>query len=208
MATKHSTTKKVSKKQAFANSLSTSNLIAVSILISILSVVLAIIIGRMLVSSLMLNARVIGKKTTASKQINANYDNLKGLQSSYNSLGALRETASNALPIKPELPLLWAMMENIGTTSGVSTTSVTSVVTSDVAAPAGGPVQQLPITVSVQGSYAAIQTYLKNIELSTRPLRVSNVTLSGTNANVQANLLITTYYQGPADLNVGSEVVQ
>lgn len=208
MATNKSTTKKVSKKQAFANNLSTSNLIAVSILVAVLSVVLAIIIGRMLVSNLMLNARVIGKKTTASKQINTNYDNLKGLQSSYSSLGALRETASNALPIKPELPLLWAMMENIGTTSGVSTTSVTSVVTSDVTAPAGGSVQQLPITVSVQGSYAAIQTYLKNIELSTRPLRVNNVTLSGTNTNMQANLLITTYYQGPADLNVGSEVVQ
>lgn len=207
MATK-STVKKVSKKQEFANNLSTSNLIAVSILISILSIVLALIIGRMLVSSLMLNARVIGKKTTASKQINTNYDNLKGLQSSYNGLGSLRETASNALPTRPELPLLWAMMENIGNSSGVSTTSVTSVVTSDVDAPAGGPVQQLPITVSVQGSYAAIQTYLQNIELSTRPLRVSNVTLSGTNNNVQANLLITTYYQGPANLTVGSEVVR
>lgn len=202
------TAKKVSKKQEFANSLSTSNLIAVSILISILSIVLAVIIGRMLVSNLMLNARVIGKKSTASKQINTNYDNLKGLQSDYNGLGALRETASNALPTRPELPLLWAMMENIGNSSGVSTSSVTSVVTSDVDAPAGGPVQQLPITVSVQGSYEAIQTYLKNIELSTRPLRVVNVTLSGTSNSVQANLLITTYYQGPADLNVGSEVVQ
>ena len=200
--------KKISKKQAFADKLSTSNLIAVSILIGILSIVLAVIIGKMLLGSLMLNAKVIGKKSTASKQINTNYDNLKGLQSSYNSLGALRETASSALPIRPELPLLWAMMENIGNASGVSTGSVTSVVTADADAPAGGPVQQLPISVSVQGSYEAIQTYLKNIELSTRPLRVSNITLSGTNNNVQANLLITTYYQGSADLTIGSEVVQ
>lgn len=204
------TTKKatVSKRQAFANSLSTSNLIALSILIGVVSVILALVIGKMLVSSMMLNARVIGKKSTASKQINANYDALKGLQDDYNSLGSIRETATTALPTKPDLPQLWAMMENIGNSSGVATTSVNSVATSDAEAAAGSPVQSLPITVSVQGSYAAIQTYLQNVELSTRPLRVTNVTLSGTNNTVQANLSITTYYQGPANLNVGSEVVQ
>lgn len=205
MATKN---KKTTSKQAFASNLSTSNLIALAILVGILSVVIALIIGRMLVSSMMLNARVIGKKSTASKQISANYDNLKKLQDEYNSLGATRETITTALPTKPSLPQLWAMMENLGTSSGVSTGSVTSVATSDAEAPAGGTVQQLPINVSVQGSYAAVQDYLKNIELSTRPLRVTNVTLSGTNNTVQANLTIVTYYQGAADLNVGSEVVQ
>lgn len=205
MATKK---KKTVPKKAFASNLSTSNLIALAILTGILSIVLALIIGRMLVSSMMLNARVIGKKTTASKQVSANYDNLKKLQDEYNSLGATRETVTTALPTKPGLPQLWAMMENIGNSSGVSTGSVSSVATTDAEAPAGGPVQQLPFTVSVQGSYTAIQDYLKNIELSTRPLRVTNVTLSGTNNTVQANLTIVTYYQGAANLNVESEVVQ
>lgn len=201
-------TKKVSRKQAFANSLSTSNLIAAAILVSALSIILALIIGKQLLGSMMLNARVIGKKSTANKQISTNYDNLKALQNEYNALGSLRETAATALPTKPSLPQLWAMMENIGAASGVSTSSVSSVATTDAEAPAGSAVQQLPITVSVQGSYAAVQEYLKNLELSTRPLRVTNVTLSGTNNVVQANLTITTYYQGAANLNVGSEVVQ
>lgn len=204
MATKN---KKTTSK-AFASNLSTSNLIALAILTGILSVVLALIIGRMLLSSMMLNARVIGKKSTANKQISANYDNLKKLQDDYNSLGATRDTIATALPTNPDLPQLWAMMENIGSSSGVSTSSVSSVATSDAEAPAGGPVQQLPISVSVQGSYAALQDYLKNLELSTRPLRVTNITLSGTNNTVQANLTIVTYYQGAANLNVGSEVVQ
>lgn len=210
MANKKTTTKagNVSKRQAFANSLSTSNLIALAILIGVLSIVLALIIGKQLLGSMMLNARVIGKKSAASKQINTNYDNLKKLQGEYNNLGALRDTAATALPTKPDLPQLWAMMENIGTTSGVTTTSVSSTTAADVQAPAGGDVQQLPITVAVQGSYAAVQDYLKNLELSTRPLRVTNIMLSGTNNTVQANLTITTYYQGPADLKVGSEVVQ
>lgn len=208
MATKSTATNKISKKQAFANSLSTSNLIAVAILVSVLSIVLAVIIGKMLVGSMMLNARVIGKKSAASKQISTNYDNLKNLQSEYGALGSNREVAANALPTKPGLPELWAMLENIGTNSGVSTSAVGSTQTSDNEAPAGAPVQQLPVTVTVQGSYAAIQTYLQNIELSARPLRVTNVTLSGTNNVIQANLTITTYYQGPANLNIGSEVVQ
>ncbi len=207
MATNKRTTKTTTKK-AFASNLSTSNLIAVAILIGILSVAIALIVGRMLLSSMMLNARVIGKKNAANKQISANYDNLKGLQDQYSSLGATRETVTAALPTKPSLPELWAMMENIGNTSGVSTSSVTSVVTTDAEAPAGGPVQQLPITVSVQGSYTAIQDYLKNLELSTRPLRVSSVSISGSTNTVQANLTIVTYYQGAADLKVGSEVVQ
>jgi Tfp pilus assembly protein PilO len=200
-------TKKTTKK-AFASNLSTSNLIALAILVGILSVVLALIIGRMLVESMMLNSRVISKKTAASKQINANYENLRSLQSQYSELGATRETITTALPTKPSLPQLWAMMENIGNSSGVSTSSVNTVATSDAEASAGSTVQQLPITVSVQGSYAAVQDYLKNIERSTRPLRVTNVTLSGTNNTTQANLTIITYYQGAANLNVDSEVVQ
>lgn len=199
---------KDARKQAFASNLSTSNLIALALLVAIMSIMVALLIGRMLVGSMMLNARVIGKKSVANKQISANYDNLKKLQDEYNGLGSARETITTALPTKPSLPQLWAMLENIGTTSGVSTSSVSSVVTSDAEAPAGGSVQQLPITVSVQGSYAAIQDYLKNIELSTRPLRVTNVTLAGSNNTIQANLTIVTYYQGAANLKVGSEVVQ
>lgn len=209
MATKKTTKlTKDARKQAFASNLSTSNLIALALLVGILSVAVALLVGRMLLGSMMLNARVIGKKSAANKQISANYDNLKSLQNEYNSLGASRETINSALPTKPNLPQLWAMMENIGNSSGVSTSSVSSVTLSDAEAPAGGPVQQLPITVSVQGSYAAIQDYLKNLELSTRPLRVTNVTISGTNNTVQANLTIVTYYQGAADLKVGSEVVK
>lgn len=205
MATK---TKKTASSKAFASNLSTSNLIAAALLVGVLSVVLALIIGRMLLSSMMLNARVIGKKSAASKQISTNYDNLKKLQGDYSALGATREIITTSLPSQPALPQLWAMMENIANSSGVSTSSVGSVAMADAEAPAGGPVQQLPITVTVQGSYAAIQQYLKNIEQSTRPLRVTNVTLSGTDTTVQASLTVVTYYQGAADLKVGSEVVQ
>jgi len=201
-------TKPATNKKTFASDLSTSNLIVLALLVGILSIVIAIIIGRMLVDSMMLNAKVIGKKSEASKQINANYDALKGLQSEYTGLGSTRETITTALPTKPSLPQLWAMMENIGNSSGVTTNSVASTVTTDVEAPAGSSVMQLPITVSVQGSYAAVQTYLSNLELSTRPLRVTNVTLSGTNNVTQATLSITTYYQGKANLNVESEVVK
>lgn len=195
-------------KHEFASNVSTSNLIALSILVALLSIAAALIIGRMLLGTMSLKARVIGKKSTASKTINANYDALKALQGEYNNLGALRDTVATALPNKPSLPELWSMMESIGTASGVQTNSVTSSVARDVAAPAGGPLTSLPFTVSAQGSYSSIQTYLQNIEASTRPLRVTNVTLSGTNSVVQATLLITTYYQGSANIKVGSEVVQ
>jgi Tfp pilus assembly protein PilO len=205
MANKKTLTK---NKKAFASNLSTSNLIAACILVGILSIAIALLVGRMLLDSMMLNARVIGKKSEANKQIATNYDNLKKLQGDYNGLGSSRDTITTALPTNPALPQLWAMMENIGTTSGVAINSVSSSAASDAEAPAGSPLQQLPITVSAQGSYAAIQSFLSNIELSTRPLRVTNVALSGTNNSMQATLTITTYYQGAADLKVGSEVVQ
>lgn len=209
MATKKST-KLVNeaRKQAFASNLSTSNLIAAAILVGVLSIAVALIVGRMLLSSMMLNARVIGKKSAANKQISTNYNNLKSLQGEYNGLGANRETITSALPTKPNLPQLWAMLENISNSSGVTTSSVSSTITSDAEAPVGSTVRQLPISVSVQGSYVSIQDYLKNIELSTRPLRVTNITLSGTSNTIQANLTIVTYYQGAADLSVGSEVVR
>lgn len=207
MASSNSATK-VTRRQAFANSLSTSNLIAISILIAIVSVVLALILGRMLVNNLMLNSRVISKKTAASRQINANYDALKGLQDEYNSLGATRDKIAAALPNRPSLPELWSMFENIGNESGVTTTSLSTTATEDVEAPAGGEAQSLNVVLSVRGSYDAVQKYLKNLEISSRPVRVTNVTLSGTSSVIQASLNATTYYQGPADLTVGSEVVQ
>jgi len=201
-------TKKSATKKAFASNVSTSNLIAGAILVGVLSIVIALLIGRVLLDNMLLNARVIGKKSAANKQISTNYDNLKKLQGDYNGLGSQRDTITTALPTKPSLPQLWAMMENIGNTSGVGISSVSSNVTSDAEALAGSEVQQLPITVSAEGSYAAIQSFLANMELSTRPLRVTNIALSGTNNQVQATLTVTTYYQGAADLNVGSEAVQ
>ena len=200
--------KKPTTKKAFASNLSTSNLIAGAILVGIMSIVIGILIGRLLLDNMMLNARVIGKKSAANKQITTNYNNLKQLQGEYNGLGSLRDTIATALPTKPSLPQLWAMMENIGNSSGVGISSVSSASTSDAEAPAGGGVQQLPITVSAQRSYTAIQSFLANMELSSRPLRVTNVAISGTNNQIQATMTVTTYYQGAADLKVGSETVQ
>lgn len=200
--------KKPTTKKAFASNLSTSNLIAGAILVGIMSIVIGILIGRLLLDNMMLNARVIGKKSAANKQITTNYNNLKQLQGEYNGLGSLRDTIATALPTKPSLPQLWAMMENIGNSSGVGISPVSSASPSDAEAPAGGGVQQLPITVSAQGSYTAIQSFLANMELSSRPLRVTNVAISGTNNQIQATMTVTTYYQGAADLKVGSETVQ
>ena len=199
---------KVSRRDELANSLGTNNLIAVSILIGFISVVAALVVGRVLVNSMLLNARVISKKTQASRQINANYDALKGLQAEYNSLGATREKIADALPTKPSLPELWAMFENIGNASSVTTTALSTSTTQDAEAAAGSEVQSLGLVVSVRGTYDDIQKYLKNLEQSARPVTVTNITLSGTSQIIQASITANTYYQGAADLSVGSEVVK
>lgn len=196
------------QKDSFVNSLSTSRLIIGAVAVSAVCVVVAFIVGRALIGNLVLNAKVINKKSAANKQISTNYDNLKAMQTDYDALGATRDVINNSLPTKPDLPALWAMLENIGTTSGVSTTTVGSPVTADqVAAPARSP-QAVEVNVAVAGSYASIQNYLKNLELSARPFRVTSITMSGTTSNAQATVTMTTYYQGPANLKVGSEVVQ
>lgn len=199
---------KVSKTQRFADSLSTSNLIIVAVLISILSLGITIVIGRSLVNSMMLNAKIIGRKSTANKQIKSNYDALKSLQTEYNGLGAIRDVVETSLPKRPSLPELYSMMENLGNTSQVTTQSVSPTATTDQDAAPGTGVQKLTVSVAVTGNYASIKKYLNNLELSARPLHVDSINLGGNDSVMQASITLTTYYQGAADLSIGSEVIK
>jgi len=199
---------KPNKAQKFADSLSTSNLIVVAVLISFLSAGIAIVVGRSLINNMVLNARVISKKNAANKQISNNYTALKNLQTEYNGLGAIRETIETSMPKRPNLPELYTMMENLGNTSQVTTQSVSPTTTTDVDAVPGTGLQKLTVSVSVSGSYASIKTYLKNIELSARPLHIDSLNLGGNDTTMQASIVMTTYYQGAADLSIGSEVIK
>lgn len=199
---------KVSKTQKFADSLSTSNLIVLAVLLSFLSVGIGLLVGRGLISNMLLNAKIVSRKNAANKQISANYNALKSLQTEYNGLGALRDTVESSMPTRPSLPELYAMMENLGNTSQVTTQSVSPTTTTDQDAPAGSGLQKLPLSVSVTGSYASVKKYLVNLEMSARPLHVNSITLGGNDTTMQASITITAYYQGPADLSIGSEVVK
>lgn len=199
---------KTSKTQKFADSLSTSNLIVVAVLLSFLSMGVALVIGRGLVSNMVLNAKIIGRKSSANKQITKNYNALKNLQTEYNGLGAIRDAVETSMPKRPSLPELYSMMENLGNSSQVNTQTVAPTATTDENAAPGSDIMKLPVAVSVSGSYANIKKYLHNLEMSARPLHVDSITLGGNDTTMQASITLTTYYQGDADLSIGSEVVK
>ena len=202
MATKGTTTKAAVAK------LSTRNLIMASLVVSVVSVVAMVFVGRILVNQMTLNARVAGKKSAANAQAAKNLDALKQLESTYNSLGFTKDAITHGLPTKPDMPALAAMMENIASTSGVTMSALSQKVLTDAPAAPGNSPQNFDITMQVQGSYAALQTYIKNMEVSVRPLRVTAITFTGSNDAVQATFEVTSYYQGKADIETGTEVVQ
>jgi Tfp pilus assembly protein PilO len=201
-----------SKKTA----ISTNNFIIMVIVASFLVVLLAGFVTKQLVGQIMFNNRVVSKKAAASRQLKQNLEAIPQLQSNYANLGARGQLVLDSLPSTPDFPAAVSMLEVMAGTSGVRLKSVSpgdtevqlaSAETSGQGQLASGA-QPVSIRLTVEGSYDSLLSFYKNIELSSRPLKVVSIDQSGVTASQAADIGLTTYYQAPADLSPKTEVVK
>lgn len=210
---------------------STTNLVLLAALVAGISLVILILAGRVLWKQITLNGRVISKKQAAEKQLKANIEAIPTLTQNYQSLDGTKDTINNALPTKADFPALVAMMEAVAGTSGVEldsvspsangsataspataaqvTTNPTAVAaaTSGVNTTVSEPTKT-EFSVSIKGTYANITTFLTNLQLSARPVSYSSMKLSGTTADLTADLDLYSYYYAPTVLQDKTEVVK
>ena len=160
------------------------------------------------------NDRVISAKQTARSAIESNLQSLDSLNSQFPEL---KDRASNnsktilhALPPSYDYAALVTSMEYLAKTSGVR---LVGGVGQDLSASvikeqSTSQPQEIPLNISVEGSYEGIVRYIEALERNIRPIIVTNISLNGNNTSLQATLQAKTYYQPARTLDVANEEVQ
>lgn len=147
------------------------------------------------------NDRVITAKTQARDDVEANITNVEKLADQFSELDSSATTNAttilHALPPVYDYASLVTSLNAIAVTSGVKfngSSGQDSSADAILSSPVSTPIE-IPITMQVTGSYGAIKTFMTNLERSIRPIQVSSVNYSGSNASVEAQIQAVTYYQ-------------
>ena len=103
----------------------------------------------------------------------------------------------DALPETYDFPALMSSMQALLTTPGITVQSLTGSDTSLTQIVSPQPVP-IPISFSVQGSYANIQNLFSILNRSVSPIDILSVELSGTDTDLTASITAQTYYYEPS----------
>lgn len=202
------------KDMANKHELSSNNFIIVSALITLVAVILSFVAGRALFGQIVLNSKVISKKSIAADQLQKNLENIPTLKANHAALGPNAKLILDSLPDKQEYPAIVSTIETIAGLSSVKLKSVSPVVqaasvsTNPSTPPSQTGPQQVPLTVTVEGTYENILKFFSNMELSSRPLKVVSISQQGPTASQQLKADAVTYWQAPADLSLKMETVK
>jgi Tfp pilus assembly protein PilO len=203
------TTPKQTKQQ-----LKTSNYIAIVIIVSVLVVLGSGYFIKSLSSGLILNQKIIAKKSVASNTLKTDISAAKSITQQYSDLGSQVKTIESALPGTADFSGIANAVEAMAGASGMQYKDVaaaSNIATSAVGTTSSKGAATLGtqgITITVSGSYAALNRFLSALESSARPVRVNDISISGTSAVLNATIDATTYYQSPTTFTVTSEDVK
>lgn len=152
------------------------------------------------------NSRVISAKREAEDTLRQNLAHAPQLQQNYQLLEDSKVNSQiilDALPSRYDFPALATSVASLVTRSGLVIESFNGEDQGEAA------VQQqadpapidMPFQLTVEGSYDDVKKFIQNLNRSIRAMKVEKLSLSGTNANMQAELEITSYYQPAVSLS-------
>lgn len=204
-------TNSISKAGAKLND---NNYIIVILLISLVVLGITAIVGKSLVTTVIRDTKVMAKKDAADKQLEKNLVTSADLISNYKALGE-KKLIDTSLPTTRDFSGLIAMLEKMSGSAGITLKDVTpaSVGAADlsVKAPqAAGEAtpKTLLFSATVIGSYASLTAFLDAAEHASRPIRVTAIQITGSGSQLNANISMTTYYQGKASIPFKLEEVK
>ena len=196
---------KISKREQVQKAGST---VFVAVAVAAVVVMFSLIASRFMWNKKSYNDRVIIAKTKARDDIQTNSNNLNKLSEQFAQLDSSASTNAttilHALPPVYDYASLVTSLNSLAITSGVKFTGSSGQDTSADAvtsAPISQPVE-IPISLQISGSYDAIKKYMINLEKSIRPINVTNVSYTGSNQTIEAQIQAVTYYQPSRSLDV------
>lgn len=173
--------------------------------------------------------KVLGAKKTALRQLDANLAARDDLVDAYqvfnsgaqnaiggNPAGTGERDGSNAkimldaLPSVYDFPQLATSVEALAGSQGVVITSMTGVDDQVTQSQQMGSAQPeavaMPFTVTVEGPYAQVQSFVRSLELSIRPIKVTAASFTSGDGKVTAAITAESQYQPARKFQVEKKV--
>ncbi len=190
--------------------------------------IFSLVASKSLLSQRSYQAKVISKKETAKKQLQANIKSRDQLVAQYklfvgstnNVIGGLSagtgdrdgdnaKITLDALPSKYDYPALATSLDKLVKSNNLTIASIsgTDDELNQAAASNSGPVE-MPFIVSYGGSALNSQNLLTTLQRSIRPIVVQKMTISGDQTNLNTTINAKTYYQPETALSIKNEVVK
>lgn len=209
--------------------LSSNSLIAGLMIVATLVVAGSIVASKVFIGELAFNNRVLGAKREVNGVLAQNVNNLEDLAANFEALrgdGIAPADVLRALPTSHDFANLSGQLELLASLSGAQLLTVTlsgdsavasesaeaSVPTADPAAtelaPTAEGVQPATFTISANGSYQSLVTFITATEVFVRPIQINAVKLSGSEPSVVVELTITTYYQSRTEVGNETRTIQ
>ena len=193
---------------------SVNNYIVIMVVVSLLAILVTGFIVNILGREFYMNTKVIIGKQKAVSDLGEKKDNADSLMASYENLGQRRDLIEHAIPNTSDFPQIVTIVNNAAQSSGVRIKAVSpnAVSLSAVATPETTPVEgaatPYKFGMDVEGSYARVRDFIKNLELSARPIKVDAISIRGDGVSLNVSMRGTTYYQSEATLEDKLEPVK
>lgn len=195
--------------------------VVVFISLAVAVLIFTIFAAQSLIKQIQYNNKVLSLRNQAVAQLEQNIDQANQLAVSFEAFDNAQESVIgnatknstiilNALPSKYDLPALVTSLESVINSSGASISSITGndeEVTAEQSSLNPEP-KEIPFTISAKGSYAAIQSLVFNLERSTRPIVVKEISFKGSDNDLEATISAVTYYQPVKKLDLDKKTVQ
>jgi hypothetical protein len=114
----------------------------------------------------------------------------------------------DALPSQYDFPALISSVEKIITNDSVSPQTINGTDEGDTPSTDSSSPQSLDFTIEATSPYAGAQTLLNDFERSIRPVDVTKLELSGSEASMRISLDASTYYLPAMKFEVQQQVVK
>lgn len=176
-------------------------------------------------------AKVIDKKEAANVQLEKNIEATSSLVASYkqfvaqpvniiggNPAGTGEKDGDNArlvldaLPSKYDFPAVATSFEKILNEKSIKMEGITGtddeIAQSAKTSSAVPKPTDIPLSLSVEGSYTSMQDLISVLEKSIRPFSIQKMTLNGGTDKMKMSLDLKTFYQPEKKLNIRMETVK
>lgn len=192
-------------------------------------VVFSLIASNSLLEQRAYQAKVIGKKKTALKQLKANVEEVETLKTSYRAFadsqenilgGASTGTGDrdgdnprlilDALPSKYDFPALATSIEKIFKPYNLESVTGTDeeIAQSEMVAQGVPQPVEMPFSATVNGNAQSSKEILQLLERSIRPIQIQKLTMAGSSSQLKININAKTYYQPQTVFEVRTETVK